>query len=87
MIGIGLPELMYIALPMAALIAWIRVFRKKHQMAILICSILLVVVDIPHFSLIQTDNYFFALFGIGCFALGVFGIVYSAVAMARKSTA
>jgi hypothetical protein len=91
--GLGSQEL-WIILPFALLAGWFVFYRRKKYSAILVFSILLVVFDLPHLSAlnavfsgrsINDTMLFVAFLGVGCLALGIYGIIYSARAMSRKS--
>ena len=94
MFGLGFPELFILSL--ICLVLWVVFFIKKKHLAILMVSLLLVVINVPHLMLlnrvlngegVRTDNsiFFVLIFGIGCLVLGAFGLIYSAITMSRKS--
>jgi len=98
MFGIGSFEEIYLLFGFPLAICWAVFFKKKNYPAILTISILLVVTCFPHLSIL--NHFFFGdfgreapsvlllilIFGVGFFAVGTFGIIYSAIVMARKST-
>jgi hypothetical protein len=96
MFAISTPGILMVGLPLFSLIGWLIYFIKKNYSAIMGFSILLVILDMQHllilireFDLVtaQFNLYSFILYaGVYCFALGVYGIIYSAVAMSKKTT-
>ena len=73
-------------------------FKKEKYLETIIGSFFLVIFDLPHLFLLKMivngntsrlvgSSWFLGLvliFGIGCFVLGSFGIIYSTIAMTRK---
>lgn len=88
-----------VVLSLAPLFGWIVFFRKKKYSAILIFSILLVIFGLPPLfflnkvftdgGIYDSTQLFILLFllflGVGYLALGAYGIIYSAIAMSKKS--
>ena len=99
MFDIGNPELIFLLfLSLLGLMFCSTLFKKDKYLETMIGSISLVIFDLPHLFLLTMiingntsrlvgNSLFLGLvliFGIGCFVLGGFGIVHSAIAMARK---
>ncbi len=100
MFDIGNPEVIFLFfLSLLGFMFCSTLFKKDKYLETMIGSIFLVLVDLPHlFLLIMIVNGntsrlvgsslflgLVLLFGIGCFVLGGFGIIYSAIVMARKT--
>ena len=99
MFDIGNPELIFLFfLSLIGLMFCSTLFKKDKYLETMIGSFFLVIIDLPHLFLLAMivngntsklvgNSLFLTLvliFGIGCFVLGGFGIVYSAIAIARK---
>ncbi len=102
MFDIGNPELIFLFfLSLLGLVCCSTLFKKDKYLETMIGSFFLVIFDLPHLFLLTMivngntsrlvgSSLFLGwvlIFGIGCFVLGCFGIVYSAIAMVRKSAA
>ena len=100
MFDIGNPEVIFLLfLSLLSLMCCSTLFKKDKFLETMIGSFFLVIFDLPHLFLLKMivngntsrlvgSSLFLSLvlfFGIGCFVVGVFGIVYSAIAMARKT--
>jgi hypothetical protein len=88
-----------IVIPVVLLACWFAFNRERSSLAVLIVSILLVLLDIPHLFIFPTlvkggsfaglTTFAFLLplllLGIGCIVFGVRGIIYSRKALAQKA--
>lgn len=95
MLAIGTNGILMVSLPLFSLIGWLIFYIQKNYSAILGFSILLVILDMQHLLILIGDSdavtaqlnihSFIIYAGVFCFALGVFGIIYSAAAMFKKT--
>ena len=95
MFAINAHYLFYVVMPFISLVGWLIYFNKKMYSSILAFSILLVIFDTKHLlkfvnefetSTIYLDLDSIIIFaGVGCFALGLYGIIYSSIAISKTN--